>query len=100
MDRKRFLEEHARPLVKGFFDLLRDFSRDAVPQSALGQAVSYALKLEVALSRFLEDGRLPIHNNLSELALRREAVGRKNWLFVGSDDAGAVNALFTSLLVS
>jgi transposase len=40
------------------------------------------------------------HNNLSELALRREAIGRKNWLFVGSDDAGAVNALFTSLLAS
>jgi transposase len=44
--------------------------------------------------------RLPIHNNMSELALRREAVGRKNWLFVGSDDGGAVNATFTSLLAS
>jgi transposase len=48
----------------------------------------------------IEDGRLPIHNNMSELALRREAVGRKNWLFVGSDDGGAVNATFTSLLAS
>ena len=37
---------------------------------------------------------------MSELALRREAVGPKNWLFVGSDDGGAVNALFTSLLAS
>jgi len=37
---------------------------------------------------------------MSELALRREAVGRKNWLFVGSDEGGAVNALFTSLLAS
>jgi transposase len=37
---------------------------------------------------------------MSELALRREAVGRKNWLFVGSDDGGAVNATFTSLLAS
>jgi transposase len=37
---------------------------------------------------------------MSELALRRQAVGRKNWLFVGSDDGGAVNALFTSLLAS
>jgi hypothetical protein len=37
---------------------------------------------------------------MSELELRREAVGRKNWLFVGSDDAGVVNALFTSLLAS
>jgi transposase len=37
---------------------------------------------------------------MSELELRREAVGRKNWLFVGSDDAGHVNATFTSLLAS
>jgi hypothetical protein len=37
--------------------------------------------------RFLDDGRLPIHNNSSERALRREAIGRKNWLFVGTDDA-------------
>jgi len=37
---------------------------------------------------------------MSELALRREAVGRKNWLFVGSDDGGTVNAAFTTLLAS
>jgi transposase len=43
---------------------------------------------------------LPIHNNWSELELRCQAVGRKNWLFVGHDDAGAVNATFTSLLAS
>lgn len=54
----------------------------------------------VGLSRFVDDGRLPIHNNMSELALRREAVGRKNWLFVGNDEGGAVNAAFTSLLAS
>src|SRR5689334_14343339 len=41
-----------------------------------------------------------LHNNWSELELRRQAVGRKNWLFVGHDDAGAVNAIFTSLLAS
>src|SRR5262249_2933790 len=50
--------------------------------------------------RFLEDGRLPIHNNISELALRREAIGRKNWLFVGSDDGARANTLFVSLLAS
>jgi transposase len=42
---------------------------------------------------------LPAHNG-SENALRREAVGRKNWLFVGNDDAGEVNAAFVSLLAS
>ena len=50
--------------------------------------------------RFLEDGRLPIHNNSSENALRREALGRKNWLFLGSDEGGEVNATFVTLLAS
>jgi hypothetical protein len=40
------------------------------------------------------------HNNISELNLRREVVGRKNWLFVGSDDGGEVNATVVSLLAS
>jgi hypothetical protein len=42
--------------------------------------------------------RLPAHNNWSENAPRREVVGRKNWLFIGNDDAGEVNAIFVSLL--
>jgi transposase len=41
-----------------------------------------------------------MHNNISELNLRREVVGRKNWLFVGSDDGGEINATFVSLLAS
>jgi hypothetical protein len=48
------------------------------------KAVGYARNQRVALSRFLDDGRLPIHNNFSERELRREAVGRKNWLFLFS----------------
>ena len=62
--------------------------------------VRYARNQRTGLSRFLADGRLPIHNNMSELNLRRQAVGRKNWLFVGSDDGGHTNAVFTSLLAS
>jgi transposase len=62
--------------------------------------VRYARNQREGLSRFLGDGRLPIHNNASELNLRRQAVGRKNWIFVGSDDGGRANAVFTSLLAS
>jgi transposase len=54
----------------------------------------------ICSSRSLEDARLPAHNNGSENALRREAVGRKYWLFVGNDDAGEVNEAFVSLLAS
>jgi len=66
----------------------------------ISDGIRYARNQRVGLTQFLEDGRLPIHNNWSELELRRQAVGRKNWLFVGHDDAGAVNATFTSLLAS
>ena len=55
---------------------------------------------ETALRRFLADGRLPLHNNRSELELRRQVVGRTTWLFVGSDDAATVNTIFVSLLAS
>jgi hypothetical protein len=66
----------------------------------IAKALRYALNQREALSRFLEDGRLPIHNNGSELALRRQAVGRKNWLFVGSDQAAEINTTFVTLLAS
>jgi hypothetical protein len=59
-----------------------------------------SLNQRETLSRFLDDRRLPLHNNASELALRREVLGRKNWLFLGSDEGGAVNANFVSLLAS
>ena len=60
----------------------------------------YAGNQEIALRRFLEDGRLPLTNNISERELRREVVGRKNWTFVGSDDGAHTNTIFVSLLAS
>ena len=66
----------------------------------MAHALTYARNQRGALGRFLEDGRLPLHNNRSERELRRQAVGRKNWLFVGSDEAGEVNATFVTLLAS
>jgi transposase len=64
------------------------------------KAIGYARNQREALRRFLDDGRLPLHNNASELQLRREVIGRRNWLFVGSDDAAEVNTVFVSLLAS
>jgi transposase len=72
----------------------------ALDETPLAKGLRYALNQRRALERFLNDGRLPIHNNHSEQALRREAVGRKNWIFIGNDDAGEVNAAFASLLAS
>jgi len=93
-------QEKSRPIVDRFFswcDGLVDVVLDDTP---LAKAIGYARNQRKALRRFLDDARLPLHNNRSERELRREAIGRKNWVFVGSDDAADVNATFVSLLAS
>jgi len=69
-------------------------------ESPMAAGIGYAINQRVALRRFLDDGRLPLSNNISELNLRREVLGRRNWLFVGSDDGARVNTVFVSLLAS
>lgn len=67
-------------------------------KSALAEAIRYALARWPALTRYLADGRLEIDNNIAERALRGVAIGRKNWLFAGSDGGGAAAAVFYSLI--
>ncbi len=98
--KERIREKRSRPIVDAFFSWCDAEAPSVLDDTPISDGIRYARNQRVGLARFLDDGRLPIHNNMSELALRREAVGRKNWLFVGSDDAGAVNAAFTSLLAS
>jgi hypothetical protein len=98
--KERLREKRAKPIVDSFLSWCDAEVSQVLDATPIADGIRYARNQRVGLSRFLEDGRLPIHNNMSELALRREAVGRKNWLFVGSDDGGAVNAAFTSLLAS
>jgi transposase len=98
--KERIREKRSGPIVDAFFSWCDAEAANVLDDTPISDGIRYARNQRVGLSRFLEDGRLPIHNNMSELALRREAVGRKNWLFVGSDDGGAVNAIFTSLLAS
>ena len=93
-------EKRSRPIVDAFYSWCDAEAGTVLDDTPISDGIRYARNQRVGLSRFIEDGRLPIHNNMSELQLRREAVGRKNWLFVGSDDGGAVNAIFTSLLAS
>jgi transposase len=58
------------------------------PKELIGEAIGYAVGQWDALTLFLTDPHLPIDNNASERALRVAALGRKNFLFVGHDDAG------------
>jgi hypothetical protein len=91
-------KEHSIPIVQRFFSWVTE--QNVLEETPIARALGYARNQRAALERFLEDGRIPIHNNESERQLRREAVGRKNWLFVGSDDGAHANANFVSLLAS
>jgi len=71
-----------------------------LPKSPMGQAITYALNQWDALKVYTTDGDLNIDNNVSENALRRIAVGRKNWLFCGSDNGGATAAILFSLVAT
>jgi len=98
--RERVRADQSRPVVDRFFDWCDHQAATALDETPIARAVGYARNQRVALYRFLEDGRLPLDNNVSERQLRRQAIGRKNWLFVGSDEGGDVNATFVSLLAS
>jgi hypothetical protein len=88
------------PVLNALGDWLLEHKLRVLPKSPLGQAISYALANLQALCRYPEDGELTIDNNLSERALRAQAVGRKNWLFVGSDNGGRTAAVLFSMTAS
>ena len=67
-------------------------------KSELAGAIKYALSRWAALTRYRDDGRLEIDNNAAERALRACALGRKNWLFAGSDAGGERAAAIYTLL--
>lgn len=94
---KMLRNERTRPLVDAFFawaDI--EYAKVKEQRGLLRTALGYFVRQREALCRFLEDGRLGLDNNASERELRRVAVGRKAWLFVGSDDhAQAAASLFT-----
>jgi len=95
-DRRGLRQDQARPLLVEFHDWLERQAKLALPKSPLGDALGYALRQWTPLTRYLEDGRLPIDNNGAERALRRVAVGRNNWIFAGSDHGGERAAIHYS----
>jgi transposase len=98
--KEQIRQKHSAPIVERFFSWCDAEWPQLYEDTPIYDGVRYARNQRDGLERFLQDGRLPLHNNISELNLRRQAVGRKNWLFVGSDDGGRTNATFTSLLAS
>lgn len=98
---KQLRDERTRPLIEAFFAWAKpEYEKVKNTRGLLRSALGYAVRQEAALTRFLDDGRLAIDNNASERALRRIAVGRKAWLFVGSDDHAQAAGNFFSLIAS
>jgi transposase len=98
--RRALRDERSRPMLESFRRWLDAQALAALPQSPAGGAIGYALGQWRPLSRYLDDGDLEIDNNPAERALRRVAIGRKNWLFAGSDAGGRRAAIIYSIIAT
>jgi transposase len=98
LERQTVREARAGPELKSLYEWLHRAAIGLSKKSELAKAIRYALSNWVALTRYCEDGRLEVDNNAAERALRAVALGRKNWLFAGSDDGGERAAAIYTLL--
>jgi len=100
LQRKMQRDQTVRPLVDAFFTWARA-EHDKRPERGLvATALGYSVRHEQALRRFLDDGRLRMDNNSAERELRTVAVGRRAWLFYGSDDHASAAGNILSLIAS
>lgn len=97
-DRQLLRLEKSKPLVDQIKTSIQAIRADALPKSALAKACNYTLTLWNRLGRFLEYPELELRNNLAENAIRPVALGRKNWIHVGSKEAGLRVAAIISVV--
>jgi transposase len=90
----------ARPILARLFNWARREFRVVEENTPIHEALGYLVRQRRALVRFLEDGRIRLDTNPAELELRKEVVGRKNWIFLGSDDGARWNTVTVSLVAS
>jgi transposase len=98
--RKLLRDEHVRPLIDAFFDWVKEARSSAQGRNLATKALGYALNQEQELRRVLDDPRLPLDNTRSERSLRKIVVGRKNWMFYGSDTHAESAAAIFSIIAS
>jgi transposase len=97
-DRQALRQRESVPILDRIEAYLDELSPRVLPKSALGKALTYARNQRAALRRYVTDGRLTIDNNVSERTLRLQAIGRKNWEFLGSEEAGPRAAVLFTIL--
>lgn len=98
--RAQWRAEHSSPLLKNLHEWLKALRPTVANGGALAKAIDYTLRRWPALVRYAHGGDLPIDNNPVENAIRPIALGKKNWLFAGSERAGKRAAAIQSLLAT
>ena len=98
--RQTMRAERSKPILDAIKAWLDAQQPHVLPKSPIGEAFHYALNQWTALTRYLSDGDLSIDNNVAERNLRGIAIGRKNWMTLGSDRGGRAAAILYSLIQS
>ena len=93
-------QQRAPPILAGLKEWLEEQQPQHLPQSPIGKAITYTLNNWAALNHFLSDARIELDNNRSERALRVIALGCKNYLFAGHDEAAQNLAILYSLVAT
>jgi transposase len=99
-ERRRLRQDQSKPLLDDLKAWLASTKPKLSPKSNLAAAIRYALGRWTALTRYSDDGKLEIDNNAAERAIRPLALGRKNYLFAGSDKGGERAAAIYSLIAT
>jgi hypothetical protein len=93
-------QEKSVPILEDFKVWLNEQLRVLRPKSSVAGAIKYCLRNWEALILFTTDGAIPIDNNRTERTMRDPALGRRNWMFLGSDNGGKTAAVLYSMVVS
>ena len=99
-ERRAMRQAGAKPILDDLKEWLDAQQGHVLPKSPVGEAVQYALNQWKALTRYIDDGDIDIDNNAAERTIRAIAIGRKNWLFAGSDRGGRAAAILYSVIQS
>ena len=95
-DRHALRQRDSVPLLVAFGEWLTEQARRSLPKSPIGQAIAYAKSNWAVLCRYPERGEPSIDNNLAERMRRAQAIGRRNWIFQGSDHGRRTAAVLNS----
>jgi transposase len=98
VERHAYRQTHALPKLAEYKQWLDTVLLQASPNSGIAKATAYSVRRFSALSRYAETGHLPIDNNPVENCIRPIAIGKKNWMFTGSKEAGERAAVIQTLL--